>query len=375
MNSSELTLIVQDQRNIRARRDDGAEVSGEVEFDSLHDSLIRIFKGWLSLGKISQRRELEVFGTLLYRTIFGGEVGALFQQSVKETPSGGRLRVQLSFQAGAAELASLPWEYLYCPDTETRAGYFLSTSVDLVLSRYMPLESGRQLLRPAESPLRILIVVSQPTDLPPVVAAPVIEAIIKLAESYPIQIDTLDQPTIDSFLDTLEATKPHVLHFIGHGRFNRTDKQGAIALLKSDENTAEWCKDAIFADYFTHMRSTPRLVFLHLCEGGAIDLDANFAGLAPQLMRANIQAVVAMQYPITNKAAISFSRAFYRELAKGAPIDHAVQTGRWRITVDDPTAYDNRAFGTPVLYMHSRDGIILPVNELKDVSYTRKGHK
>jgi hypothetical protein len=231
----------------------------------------------------------------------------------------------------------------------------------------MPLDTSRKPLKPAESPLRILIVVSQPTDMPPVVSAPVIEVIKELAKSYPIQIDTLDEPTIDNFLDKLKETMPHVLHFIGHGRFNKAEQKGAIALLKPDQKSAEWCEDAIFAEYFVNARVLPRLIFLHLCEGGSVDLEANFAGLAPRLMRSKIQAVVAMQYPITNKAAIAFSRAFYRELAKGEPIDDAVQQGRYKIIVDDPTAYNNRVFGTPVLYMHSQDGIILPKKKVRDI--------
>src|SRR5205823_2530038 len=100
-----------------------------------------------------------------------------------------------------------------------------------------------------------------------------------------------------------------------------------------------------------------------LCEGGAVDFDANYAGLAPQLVRAGIQAVVAMQYPISNNAAIIFSRAFYRAMAKGEPVDIAVQTGRYRITTSISKAYDSRVFGIPVLYMRSRDGVIQPPND------------
>src|SRR5207253_760718 len=102
---------------------------------------------------------------------------------------------------------------------------------------------------------------------------------------------------------------------------------GEIALLDIDGMNARWVKDEEFVDDLIHTRSMPRLVFLHLCEGGAVDFEANFAGIAPQLVRAGIQAVVAMQYPISNTAAIVFSRAFYRTLAEGEPVDAAVQEG------------------------------------------------
>jgi len=92
-----------------------------------------------------------------------------------------------------------------------------------------------------------------------------------------------------------------------------------------------------------------------------VDLQANFAGLAPQLIRANVQAVVAMQYPITQLAAMMFSTRFYRQLLRGDPVDHAVQISRWRMSlaVDDKTIL-LRDFGTPVLYMRSHDGVIQP---------------
>lgn len=353
--NAEITVVVQDDRTVRARNQDGAQASGKVEVDRLHRDLINLFGDWLSRRLISRRRELEAFGSLLYRTIFAGEVEGFFERTHASLPPGERLRVQLSFQDGSAELAALPWEYLYCPDSETRRGFFLSTDVGLVLSRYMPLGKGRQNLAPAESPLRVLMVVSKPKELGPVIDGPVIEAVKQLAD---VQIDVLDMPTVGEYLDALREKRPHVLHYIGHSRFNKAEMQGEIALLGPDYESVQWVRDREFTEFFAQMGVKPRLVFLQSCEGAAVDFAANFAGLAPQLIRAEIPAVAAMQYPITNKAAISFSRAFYRELANGAPVDHAAQVGRWRITVDDPDAYNTGAFGIPVLYLHSRDGII-----------------
>ena len=352
----ELTLTIQDDRTVRARRENDAEVSGKLMLDDLRRDLIGIFDEWLSLGKMSRRREFTVFGSLLYRTLFNEQVESFFKQSLADARNARqRLRVQLSFGKEGADLASLPWEYLYTPE-----GYFLATHVDLVLARYIPLTTARESLAPAKGPLHILVVVSRPLDLGSVISDPVIEAIEKLSEVFPVTIDILNKPTIDNFLNKLEEVRPHVLHFIGHGQFNKDKKEGSIALLDEDEGSARWVRDYEFAQYFTNMRSIPRLAFLHLCEGGVTDLHDDFAGLAPHLVRAGIQAVVAMQYPISNNAAILFSQAFYRELAEGEPVDKAVQHGRWRITTRIPNAYDDRVFGTPVLYMRARDGIIQP---------------
>jgi hypothetical protein len=354
----ELTIIVQDSKTVRARTGDGGEKSGEIKLDKLRRQTIHILETWLTQGKTTERGEIEVLGMHLYQVLFGGDIGKFFENSLSRVPQGERLRVQLSFQEAARELAAFPWEYLYYPDEEERGGFFFATHVDLVLSRYMPLEEGRKTLKPEAGTLRILIVVSQPSDQGPVMAGPVIEAIQKMEESYPIKVEILDKPTIDAFLDKLSEVKPHVLHFIGHGVYE--NDKGKIAFLETDE-TVIWVEDKEFSEYFINTRSIPRLVFLHLCEGGKLDFTANFAGLAPQLIRANVPAVVAMRHPISNKAAIAFSRAFYRELAAGQPVDNAVQVGRWRITTADPKqAYKNRVFGTPVLFMRSSDGIIQP---------------
>lgn len=364
MSNFEITVTVRRDNVVNVRSSDGTERMGQAELYGLRRATVEIFQQWLEDKKISRRRELEILGQHLFEAIFNGGVRQIFEELLSESVKvkGQRLRVQLSFED--PNMAVLPWEYLY--SAESDPPFFLSTRVDLVLARYLPLGQPRDnTLVPLEKTLRLLIAVSQPDDphLGPVIAGPVIEEIYKLAEKHPIQIELLEKTTVHHLLEKLEETRPHVLHFIGHGQFDRREKQGKIALLDYDETKAAWIPDSQFSEYFTNMEVIPRLVFLHLCEGGEVDLEGNFAGLAPKLIQEGVQAVVAMQHRITNKAAISFSRAFYRELSKGSPVDQAVQRGRYWITLDDPKAYDNRVFGTPVLYMRSYDGFILPAEE------------
>jgi len=372
----ELTLTVQSDKNVRLQTGGGGQAKQEpANLNKLTLSTIEMFQKWLVAGKISDRRELEILGMHLYSVLFNGDVENTFLLKLGEAKKKEeRLRLQLTFDDEVNDLASLPWEYLFYPSSQARPGFFFSTHVDLVLSRYMPLEDDRESLTPDASPLRVLIAVSEPDDetLGPVAAKDVIEAIKKLADRYAVTVDVLEKPTIDNFFEALRDVRPHVLHFIGHGRYH--DKKGEIAMLDPDEKRVSWVEDQQFADFFTHPLTTiPRLVFLHLCEGGKVDFDANFAGVAPKLIRAKIQAVVAMQYPISNKAAIAFSRQFYSKLAEGKPIDDAVQEGRWRITMSDPQTYNSRIFGTPVLYMRSFDGIIQPLVESQQQSASRSG--
>jgi len=363
--ADEIIVEVVNSADVKIIQTDGAEAPGKLQFDDLRKKTIEVFQFLLQSARIQRRAELEVLGRHLFDGLFNDRILSCFEQSMSAVKDKRCLRIQLRFDKDAAEMASWPWEYLYY-EPENGRGFFLSTQTDLVLSRYIPTLKPRKPLAPEERPLRILVVVSQPDDLEPVVAEPVIEAIQKLAgsaEAPLIRIERCDKPTIDNLLKAIEDAKPHVLHFIGHGRYNEEEKQGEIALLKYDEKSAAWCGDKAFAEYFVNLKAVPRLVLLHMCESGTVEFRANFAGMAPQLILAKVEAVVAMQYCIPNNAAISFSRAFYAELAKGDPVDGAVQMGRWRITIDDPKSYDSRIFGTPVLYMHSRDGIILPQSE------------
>lgn len=366
MNSNELTLSIINRDTVSAKRSDGGENnSKKMQFDDLRLATIHIFEDWLSKGKISKSEELEVLGTHLYEGLFY-EQGRFFESALLEAQRAKqRLCVRLQFGKDAEELSSLPWEYLYSPTTDNKQGFFLSTDVHLVLARYIPPGSDSSSLLKKDERMRVLIVVSEPAELGPVAAQPVVGAIKDMVEKYqyPIDFSELYKPTIVSFLDQL-GKKPHVLHFIGHGRYKR-EKISEIALLKQDETSVQWCPDKSFAEYFRMVDERPRLVFLHMCQGALSDengaFTANFAALAPKLILANIQAVVAMQHPIANEAAIAFCRTFYRNLAEGKPIDDAVQAGRMQFLTFDPNVYATRVFGTPVLYMDRSDSIVQPM--------------
>jgi len=368
MAENELTITVHDSERLTVGRTDGRDSEEDaVALDALRRDTIVMFQRWLGedKGKITYRPDLEVLGKHLYSVLFSGKAGEALNDMLGRGEGGDRLRLQLDFRDGAVSLARYPWEFLYHPTKQ----WFFSTGVDLVLSRFLRSEVPRaDAVVGDDYTLRLLVVVSEPSDLDPVLDQPVLEAIEKVAESQPLEVKAVRQPTVDKLLEELEAFTPHIVHFIGHGRYNDGQNRAEIALLAPDEDTVEWIPEHSFAEYFPNAGSIPRLVFLHLCESSRGDPRLSFAGFAPRLVHVGVQAVVAMQFPITNLAAIAFSRAFYRELAKGTPVDQAVQIGRWRITTSDTTAYDSRVFGTPVLYMRSRDGIIRPLAQRAGVS-------
>jgi hypothetical protein len=92
---------------------------------------------------------------------------------------------------------------------------------------------------------------------------------------------------------------------------------------------------------------------LNACDGARGDEASRFSSTAAVLMRRGLPAVVAMQHPVSDDAAIEFSREFYGGLAGGLPVDGAVAEGRKAMSLLAGGAFE---WGTPVLHMRSADG-------------------
>lgn len=361
-----LTVTVQNRTQAIAERTGmAAPVGGKVQFerDTLEHQTLMLFRRWMERDLFTERRDVEVFGRHLYRVIFGAELGREFERALEDAArntSGARLRIHLRFEPDAAELAGLPWEYLYFPGASHSTGQFVCEGADLILSRYLPTDENASVPGPVDGrKIRVLVAVASPRDdrLPAVLHTPVVQFLERLGESLPIELHVLENASVETFQAAMDKARPDILHFMGHGQFNYKDNQGEVAFLDS-EGSADWCADYDFVRYVTSIKegNAPRLVILHLCEGGKIDLRESFAGLAPNLINSGVQAVVAMQYTVKNRAAIDFSAAFYEELLQNhRPVDYAVQRGRMALA----RQREARLFATPVLYVFTTDVINL----------------
>jgi hypothetical protein len=367
-----LEITIQDEEKITAKLDT-EDYTGTVEMDSLRLRTIRLFRTWIETGRLLEREGLEVLGSHLYQAIFNGDISRCFENAVKKSSSSNRLRVRLFFQPNAIKLANLPWEYLFRPETETSKGYFLSTRTQLTLFRFMPRE-GQPEIKPFKTRLKVLVVFAEPDGAQPAEASeleypsiPTIKSEMKkMFDDLNVQVDFLEYPTDTSLPEILDSFNPHVMHFIGHGIIDKKSNLSKIAIMDENKNLI-LIRDNLFASYVENSGNRNlRLVFLHLTEC-AHHLDINpeenyssFAGMAPALIKANIPAVVAMQFPIQYPVAKKFYESLYKELAAGNDIDSAVQTGREKIALD-PKYSETHIFGTPVLSVYREDRIIEPV--------------
>jgi WD40 repeat protein len=140
----------------------------------------------------------------------------------------------------------------------------------------------------------------------------------------------------------------HVFHFVGHGGFDRTADEGIIAL--ADDQGGTRLLHAGDLSLLLRDHASLRLVLLNACDTGRAGALDPFSSTAGALVRRGIPAVVAMQYEITDRAAIEFTRTFYGALADGFPIDVGVMEARRAVKLAHRSSLE---WGTPVLYLRS----------------------
>lgn len=261
--------------------------------------------------------------------------------------------VRLRLMIEPPELYALPWEFLYDMGTNT----FLSNSIQTVLSRYIGVPMSRRELKTASLPLKILLVVSAPTDLEELdiqgEVTLIREALLHRINAGWLEVDVLEQATMRNINQRLREKPYNIFHFIGHGSFD--DEKGNVALVNRNR-TARLVNDEVFANFFLGNRSLG-LIILNACQTATTSSRQAFVGVAPHLVRRGIPAIVAMQYAIPDDTAKLFADEFYRTLALGWPVDAAVQTTRNAISMEIGLGQPD--FATPVLFMRARDGIIL----------------
>ncbi|MCC7164913.1 MAG: CHAT domain-containing protein [Anaerolineae bacterium] len=266
------------------------------------------------------------------------------------------LRVRLRLNE-APELADLPWEYLY-DDSPLNRFYHLSKETPLV--RFLELADPPVALT-VTPPLNILVIISSPKDdeyVPLDVSKEeslLREALSDLEQSGLVTITRLSKPTLSALQSELRDQEFHILHFIGHGQFDSERGRGFL-IWEDDQHASVRVDGERFARLIKDHGSL-RLVLLNACEGARPTLSDPFGGFAQRIIQQGIPAVIAMQFEITDQAAIAFAREFYAALADNYPVEAALAEARKAIY-----ALPNETeWGTPVLYSRAPDGIIFNV--------------
>ncbi|HEX4498498.1 MAG TPA: CHAT domain-containing protein, partial [Thermoanaerobaculia bacterium] len=294
-------------------------------------------------------------GTELYRSIFQGQVRSLLDKSRGQLELSSNLGLRLKIKIDPSDeetgaLADLPWELL-C-DGETEDFFALSRQTSLV--RYLDVPRSSQPI-PFTAPLRILAIGASPRDLPPLDLDEEIRHLENLNRSSAgvVAVEVLPHASAGAVRQALAGDTFNVLHFMGHGAFDRTSGEGMLAFEGSD-GTVDLMSGKAFATKLRDLRSLG-VVMLNACNTArAHQAGVNpFRGVATALVYGGVPAVVAMQRPISDRAAIAFSTAFYRHLAIGDSIDEALTEGRQAIHSAKPEEFE---WATPVLFLRMPEG-------------------
>lgn len=293
------------------------------------------------------------FGQRLFDTVFSGATRDVLRTSFAQA---GREQqgVRLMFQLDSApQLRNVPWELLWDKPR------FMSTSAFTVVLRYVDLSARRPTLR-VDPPLRILGMVSNPPGTPRLnfeaEQERLAEACHLLIDAGRLEIDWVGVPTLSALHEKLSEGKYHIFHFIGHGDFDETHDDGVL-LFEGHSGRIQRVTGEELSTVLADHR-TLRLAVINACEGARVATDAG--GIASSMMAYGLPAVIAMQFEISDEAAISFARRFYSSLAGGEPVDEALGQARLGMFTDDC----DLEWATPVLFTSALDGRLFDLGPL-----------
>jgi hypothetical protein len=330
---------------------------------------------WLSQAAVAQPGSPEVanrLGVALFRWLFPPPVETHLRVAWDRSQhAAAGLRLRLSIDP--PEVAAWPWELLRDPARD----HLFSASTATPLLRYFDQADrfGSLARQEAELPLNLLLVLPDTPDLDLAAERRNVERVVALLPGS-LHLHVLDgKVTRADLADALLVGAYQVVHFSGHGAF--VDGRGYIGLNRPDGaacrgdrpvaptggaatgtiRALDWVHDSALSQLTVNQNSL-RLMVLNVCSSGKVDDGRAFQGLAPQLVRYGVPAVIAMQFAIGDAAAATFSQEFYKCLCVGegaGQVDVAVAYARGMLAVLTP---GDAGWAAPVLYTHAPDGVI-----------------
>lgn len=197
--------------------------------------------------------------------------------------------------------------------------------------------------------LKVLMLAANPTTTPPLglaAEARDIQERVDLAErrrqkqgsgqaaAAQLQIEHRAAARIGDLMREIQLVMPAILHFSGHGA-----SDGSLYLEDSVGQAVE-LRPEDFCELLHEFSSTVRCVFLNAC----------FTEELAENARRAVDCFIGMSGPIDDTAALTFSSAFYQNLALGSSVGRAFNLARLEMSVLKPRERD-----IPQLFC--RDGI------------------
>lgn len=296
------------------------------------------------------------FGRVLFDAAFSGRVRENYAKSLEAANKPGQgLRLKLNIQA--PELASLPWEFLY----DSAEGDFVCLSRKTPVVRYIGTGTTRwpEGTARVNAPLRIFGVAPRYLGRAKLEVEKEQGLIKKAVEGLEsVELVWFEGQSWHDLHREMERGRPwHIFHFIGHGSFDEDSGQGTIRLT-GDRGEPYHMNARELGLLLDGHSDTLKMAVLNSCEGARANRKDVFSSVAAALVRRGVPVALAMQYRISDWAAIEFARAFYTFIAEGLPVEAAVAEARKSITF---AFYNTVEWGTPVLFMRTPHGQVFDV--------------
>ena len=253
---------------------------------------------------------------------------------------------------------------------------FLGNNIRTPISRGIAKATDRAVVA-VQAPLKVLVVASEPSDMPSVNAAAekaaILEALQHLIASNAVRVDFCEPPTFEKFAEMVQGERYHVVHFIGHGDFQIvSDPAPQPHLYFVDGTPNRWRKPADIEQLFGALRNgNIPLVVLTACSTAASSPNgedypvAAFESLAHGLVKRDWgpSAVIAMQFDLETQAAVVFSRALYSNLLNHKfTLDEAVAAARNALLAVFGAGH--RSWVNPTVYSRCQGGRLFKIQDV-----------
>ncbi len=312
-------------------------------------------------------RELEWWARQLYDALFSAADNCELLSQLLAGPEPRRLTIVTK----DLELLRLPWE-LVADDVGSLAQR---------VSVRRQLEEPKEIKpRPAQLPLRILYIVSRPSNAgfidPRFTAKALLDALEPLGAD--VQVEFCRPPTLERMEELLslrqEAGDPFdIVHFDGHGNFSEERQVGVLYFEEPADAFGRAATDPVSAIALGALlsRHAIPLVILEACRTATIGPANAFGSVATHLIAAGVGSVLAMSHAVHVEATRLLMEGFYRELVRGATLDQAVSAARkalwdnpsrWLKAGPDGRTIELQDWFLPHLYHSAADDALIPAS-------------
>lgn len=315
---------------------------------------------------------------LLMNTFFSGDVGKVCGDFIHLLQHHKINELLLVIASEVEEVRNLPWEMLI-------ESLFPSSYTDKDSEKKNLAKSNFGILRTVSAsiqdfnlkadhtqsaPLKLLFVASLPENLSDGSKMlqiedeqkKLIEAVggLEVGKKPKMVIEFLDNASLQEIDEALTERNHDIVHISGHGAYDTNVKQGVLYLEDEDGDVLEITGSQL-GEQLQHHASV-KLLVLSACETAI----AGTEGTAEQLTKTGIPAIVGMRFPVTDEGAKQFTTQFYKALANGRSLTHALAEGRrtlWKTIQDHrkiPNARPRIAeWFTPVVYQNQYIGALV----------------